>query len=175
MHPTIMQDGCDAYTTHLGIQGHYDTLINHTQNMLVYPDVYNIMDTFLCGLPKAMWTKMLSKGLTPESNTIEDFIAKGKALKAAQKMVDHYNWQAHLTEDDMDDEDLKPQKVGIIFMKKSYVDNPSAGNRPRILINTKDVDCQSLQSNPKEPKAQFQDCPKAKPQVDHYDGTKHSH
>ena len=30
-------------------------------------------------------------------------------------------------------------------------------------------------SNPKEPKAQFQDCPKTKPQVDHHDGAKHGH
>ena len=95
--------------------------------MSVYPDVYsNIMDTFLHGLPKVMQTKMLSEGLTSESNTIEHFIAKGKALKAAQKTVDHYNQQAHLTEDDMDnsdklnDEDQKPWKVGITFMKKSY-------------------------------------------------------
>ena len=55
--------------------------------MSVYPNAYNIMDTFLCGLPKAMQTKMLSEGLTPESNTIKDFIAEGKALEAAQKMV----------------------------------------------------------------------------------------
>ena len=60
-HLTTMQEAQDAYaaakySSRLGIQGFYDTLIDHTQNMLVYPDAYNIMDTFLCGLPKEILT-----------------------------------------------------------------------------------------------------------------------
>ena len=47
----------------------------------------NIMDTFLCGLPK----EMLKNGLTPEANTVEDFISEGKALEATMKTMDHYN------------------------------------------------------------------------------------
>ena len=87
MHPTTMQDACKAYaTTHysdkLGIQGYYDTLIIHAQNMSVYQNAYNIIDTFLHGLPKEMHTKMLENGLTPEANTVEDFISEGKALEA---------------------------------------------------------------------------------------------
>ena len=49
-HLTTMQDACDAYTStkylpQLGIQGFYDTLIDHAQNMSVYLNAYNIMDT----------------------------------------------------------------------------------------------------------------------------------
>ena len=55
--------------------------------MSVYPDAYNIMDTFLHGLPK----EMLENRLTPEANTVEDFISEGKALEAAMKTMDHYN------------------------------------------------------------------------------------
>ena len=51
----------------------------------------NIMDTFLCGLPKEMRMKMLKNGLTPEANTVEDFISEGKALEATMKTMDHYN------------------------------------------------------------------------------------
>ena len=58
-HPTTMQDACDAYTTkylpQLGIQGFYNTLIDHTQNMSMYLDAY----IFLQGLPMDMHTKML--------------------------------------------------------------------------------------------------------------------
>ena len=45
MHPTMMQDACEAYAAtrysdKLGIQGYYNTLIDHAQNMSVYPDAY---------------------------------------------------------------------------------------------------------------------------------------
>jgi hypothetical protein len=97
-HPTIMQEVREAYTNtkyshQLGIQGFYDTLIDHAQNMSVYPDAYNIMDTFLRGLPKDMRTKMLENGLMPEANTIKDFVSEGKALESAKKTVNHYDRQ----------------------------------------------------------------------------------
>ena len=96
IHPTTMQDARDAYATaeyssQLGIQGFYDTLIDHAQNMSVYPDAYDIMDTFLRGLPEEMRTKLLENGLTPEANTVEDFVSEGKALEAAMKTVDYYD------------------------------------------------------------------------------------
>jgi hypothetical protein len=62
VHLTTMQEARDAYYTacysaQLSVQGFYDTLCDHAQNMSVYPDAYNLMDTFLrmvcprrCGL-----------------------------------------------------------------------------------------------------------------------------
>jgi hypothetical protein len=79
------------YSSELGIQGFYNTIIDHAQNMSVYPNAYNIMDTFLRGLPKEMHTKMLENGLTPKANTVDDFVSEGKALEATMKTMDHYN------------------------------------------------------------------------------------
>ena len=95
-----MQEACDAfamarYTPQYGVQGFYDTLIDQAQNMSVYPDAYSIMNTFLWGLPWEMHTEMLKNGLSPESNTVEDFVAAGKALEAATKTVDHYDHHHH--------------------------------------------------------------------------------
>ena len=47
MHPTMMQDAHEVYSAtcysdKLGIQGYYDTLIDHAQNMSVYPDAYTV-------------------------------------------------------------------------------------------------------------------------------------
>jgi hypothetical protein len=53
--------------------------------MSVYPDAYNIMDTFLIGIPSKMRIEMLRNGLTPEANTVKDFVAEAKALEAAAK------------------------------------------------------------------------------------------
>ena len=121
-----------------------DPLINHAQNMLVYPDVYYLMDTF-CGLPKAMWIRVLSKGFTPESNTIKDFVAEEKGLKLAQQTVDHYNWQTHLSEGDIDNsdglnvEDHKPQKISVTITKELQVNKAPGRMRAWIFINTKET------------------------------------
>jgi len=63
IHPTSMQDTREGfrntkYTPTLGVQGFYDTLLDHAQNMAVYPDGYTILEEFLRGLPLAMTTKM---------------------------------------------------------------------------------------------------------------------
>jgi hypothetical protein len=96
VHATTMQEARDAYataryTSQLGIQGFYDTLIDHAQNMSVYPDAYNIMDTFLKGIPSEMHVEMLRNGLTPEANTVKDFVAEAKALESAGKTEKHYS------------------------------------------------------------------------------------
>lgn len=96
-----MQEARDAYYTacyspQFGIQGFYNTLIDHAQNMSVFPDNYNLMDTFLHGIPKEMRAKMLKNGLTPEANTIEDFVTEGKAIEEAMKAMEHYNKQVAL-------------------------------------------------------------------------------
>lgn len=129
------------YSGQLGIQGFYDMLINHAQNMSVYPNVYNIMDTLLCGLPKEMCTKMLENGLTPEANTVDNFVSEGKALEAAMKTMEHYNHHSTVpihrieTPNLQSWDELKLRKVGMTFMKKSDLDNQNHGLKPKIFIS----------------------------------------
>jgi hypothetical protein len=96
VHSTTMQEARDVYYTahysaQLGVQGFYDILCDHAQNMSVYPNTYNLMDTFLHGLPKEMWSEVLKNGLMPEANTIEDFVADGKVIEDAMKTMG-LNW-----------------------------------------------------------------------------------
>lgn len=91
-----MQEAKDMYYTacyspQFGIKRFYNTLINHTKNMSIFPDNYNLMDMFLQGIPKEMRAKMYKNGSTPEANTIKDFMAEGKAIEEATKTMDHYN------------------------------------------------------------------------------------
>ena len=69
------------------------TLMDHMQDMLVYTDPYNLMDTFLHGLLESMLAEMLKNGLTPEANTVDDFIVEGKSIEEAIKTQEHYKWQ----------------------------------------------------------------------------------
>jgi hypothetical protein len=130
-----MQEARDAYYTacysaQLSVQGFYDTLCDHAQNMSVYPDAYNLMDTFLCGLPKEMQSEMLKNRLTPETNTIKDFVAEGKAIEDAMKTMDHYNKQVNLPVvrvsttaalNTRDRTENSPKRAGVTFMRKSDV------------------------------------------------------
>jgi len=93
-----MQEAQDVYYTtrynpQYGVQGFYDTLMDHAQNMLVYPDSYNLMDMFLHGIRETMHMEMFKNGLTPEANTVDNFIAEGKAIEEAMKTQGHYRQQ----------------------------------------------------------------------------------
>jgi hypothetical protein len=60
--PTSMQDAREnfrkvRYTAALGVQGFYDALLEHAQNMAVYPDAYTILEEFMNGLPQAMLSR----------------------------------------------------------------------------------------------------------------------
>ena len=95
IHLTTMQEARDVYYTahynpQYSVQGLYDTLKDHAQNMSVYPDLYNLMDTFLCGIPEMMHVEMFKNGLTPEANMVDDFVAEGKAIEEAAKTQEHY-------------------------------------------------------------------------------------
>jgi hypothetical protein len=37
------------YTTATGVQGFYNALLEHAQNMAIYPDSYTIMEEFMGG------------------------------------------------------------------------------------------------------------------------------
>ena len=57
--PTSMQDARDSfrkvrYAPAIGVQGFIDALLEHAQNMAVYPDEYTILEEFVKGLPPIM-------------------------------------------------------------------------------------------------------------------------
>jgi len=77
VHPSSMQDAREGfrntrYTTKGGIQGYYDTLLDHAHNMAIYLDDYTILQTFLMGIPLSIITELLGTiGLSPETNSLE--------------------------------------------------------------------------------------------------------
>jgi hypothetical protein len=159
VHATTMQEARDTYataryTSQLGIQGFYDTLIDHAQNMSVYPDAYNIMDTFLKGIPSEMRVEMLRNGLTPEANTVEDFVAEAKALEAAAKTEKHYSRYTMQTpaapkptptheprNNGVSNErhEFRPRKVGVTFMKRSEIPQQGSSSRPRAFLKSRNT------------------------------------
>ena len=125
------------------VQGFYDTLKDHAQNMSVYPDLYNIMDTFLHGIPEMMCVEMFKNGLTPEANTANDFVAEGKVIEEATKTQDHYRqqvvvpvtWATNMAA--TPPRENRPRRVGVTLMTKSNAKNlnDSSNQKLRIYIS----------------------------------------
>ena len=44
------------YSAATGIQGYYNILMDHAQNMVIQPDEYQVMDRFLHGIPEDIRT-----------------------------------------------------------------------------------------------------------------------
>ncbi|KAG6823176.1 hypothetical protein H0H92_011151 [Tricholoma furcatifolium] len=91
-----MQDAREAfrlavYRTKDGVQGYYDVLLEHAQNMIVYPDEMTIREKFLEGIPEDMLVSLICDGgLAPEVNTIEEFVSEAKAYENSLKTASHY-------------------------------------------------------------------------------------
>jgi len=79
-----------SYNTATGIQGYYDILMDHAQNMVIYSDDYQVMERFLSGIPDDIWDKVFECGLSPEVNMIDDLVACAKAIEISKKTVAHY-------------------------------------------------------------------------------------
>ncbi|KAG6906225.1 hypothetical protein DXG01_015078 [Tephrocybe rancida] len=96
VQPSTMQDACEvfckaAYIAEDGVQGYYDSLLNHAQNMAVYPDKYTIRKKFLDSILSDMLITLIRDGgLSPEVNTIEDFVSEAKAYETSLKTATHY-------------------------------------------------------------------------------------
>ena len=95
-HPSSMQDAREGfhsakYTASMGIQGFYDILMDYAQNMAVYPDEYTILDVFLQGIPLLIFTELLTTiGLSPEINTLEEFVVYAKEVEQPTKTEAYY-------------------------------------------------------------------------------------
>ena len=80
-----------TYSAANGIQSFYDTLLEHAQNMSVYPDDYSILELFLTGIPPWMASKMFKDfWLSPELNMLDDFVATAKAIEQQGKTKTYY-------------------------------------------------------------------------------------
>jgi uncharacterized protein YbgA (DUF1722 family) len=91
-----MQDAHKAffaakYTGKKGIQGFYNTLLDYAHNMVVYPNDYLVVETFLKGIPESICESIITDGLLPEVNTINDFVAQAKHYEYSKKTLDYYN------------------------------------------------------------------------------------
>ncbi|KAF5381784.1 hypothetical protein D9615_005370, partial [Tricholomella constricta] len=96
VQPSTMQDAREdfydaTYNESIGVQGFYDELMDHAQNMAVFPDEYTVRDTFLEGIPKDMLVALIKEGgLSPEINTVDEFVSEAKAYESASKTAAHY-------------------------------------------------------------------------------------
>jgi hypothetical protein len=94
--PTSMQDAREGfrkvrYTTTLGIQGFYDSLLEHAQNMAVYPDSYTILEEFMAGLPPAMLSRCFREHrLTAVANSLDDWVGAAKEIERCDKTESYY-------------------------------------------------------------------------------------
>jgi hypothetical protein len=130
------------YSEDKGIQGFYDILEDHAQNMAVYPDAYQIIETFLKGIPSYIHERMIKDGLSPEINTINDFVAEAKKHEAAKKTLDYYNKVA-VTRPDLapksshsynDNNRLTcPQSGSALVHKKMNQTRPMGDDRSKVL------------------------------------------
>ena len=74
----------------MGIQGYYDTPMDHAQNMVIWPDDYQVMDRFLAGIPEDIQDEVFKCGLSPEVNSINDIVLCARAIEICKKTVAHY-------------------------------------------------------------------------------------
>jgi hypothetical protein len=99
VHPSSMQDARESfrktkYMPTTRIQGFYDSLLDGAQNMVVYPDSYTILEEFLRGiLPQTRSQCFLEYGLSPETNSLEDFVSIAKTIEQNEKTGAYYKGQ----------------------------------------------------------------------------------
>lgn len=92
-----MQDVHEAfyssvYTKALGVQGFYDTLVDHMQDMAIYPDAWTVCKTFLKGISVEMRQVLIhDDGLSPEMNKVEEFIVHTIHYEQALKTACHFD------------------------------------------------------------------------------------
>ncbi|KAG5349322.1 hypothetical protein C0989_004626 [Termitomyces sp. Mn162] len=91
-----MQDACDAFhdtvfAVEEGVQGFYDALLNHAQNMAMFPNKFTICEWFLEGIPSDMLIALIHNGgLAPKVNTVKEFVSEAKAYESSIKTAAHY-------------------------------------------------------------------------------------
>ena len=78
------------------MQGFYEALLDKAQNIAVYLDEITIQEQFLKGIPHEMLMALIMDGgLSPEVNTVQEFVAKAQAYKSSVKTAAHYVGRSH--------------------------------------------------------------------------------
>jgi hypothetical protein len=144
------------YSEEKGIQGFYDSLVDHAQNMAVYPDAYQIVEMFLRGTPAYIHEHMIKDGLSPEVHTIDDFVAEAKKHEAVKKMLDYYNKMIQqsnprkkpATPREMPKPNLR--KVGTTLIRRSrlkaiQMNSKDVSENRRLFIKPKEHHCRGVQ------------------------------
>ena len=96
VHPSSMQDARESlnkveYSQKEGIQGLYDSMQEHAGGMAVYPDDYTMLAIFLGKIPPYMMTELLNtRGLTPEVNTLSEFVANAIDVEQRRRNEEYY-------------------------------------------------------------------------------------
>jgi len=101
--PSSMQDARESfrkvkYTTTLGVQGFYDALLEHAQDMAVYPDSYTILEEFMAGLPQAMLSRCFREHrLTVEANSLDEWVGAAKEIEQCDRSETYYKTRSKTT------------------------------------------------------------------------------
>ncbi|KAG6849561.1 hypothetical protein H0H93_007406 [Arthromyces matolae] len=142
VNPSTMQDARDAflsahYSDKLGIMGFYETLMDHAQNMAVFPDAYTLLEAFLDGIPDSMRHKLIEQDrLSPEINSIDEFLAHAVAHEQSRKTADHFDRRSSRRHTPKTTKPVTaqpaPKLVGSFIAKKSEVNHKD----PRIVVRS---------------------------------------
>ncbi|KAG6894702.1 hypothetical protein C0992_005038 [Termitomyces sp. T32_za158] len=139
-----MQEACKAFQTAVydartGVQTFYDDLVGHAQNMAVYPDEFTILETFLDGIPAEMrCTLIRDNNLSPEVNTVTEFLAYTIRYEQSAWTASHYNQRSLRRAQGQ----CQPVKVGTFLAKRSEMErnrNPWFVVRQTLLAGHKPV------------------------------------
>ena len=134
------------YSKDKGIQGFFDVLVDHVQNMVVYPNAYQIVETFLRGIPSYIRECMIKDGLSTEINTIDDFVAEAKKHEAAKKTLDYYNKASQHPNPaqriSTGNNDCRPtfKKLGTMFVRRPFTNKTKDISHNHRLIKPKGRD-----------------------------------
>jgi hypothetical protein len=150
VHATSLGDSRKAFSQarfnpEKGVRAFYDDLTTHAQNMSVYPDQYLVLETFLNGLPDTLRRVLfLDCHLSPEINTVEEFLAEAIEWEHNQHNYKHYGTHGGPGVRSQENREmyLGPRKIGKILVKRSSLDpnrkSPGVFIKPREVVKVVD-------------------------------------
>jgi hypothetical protein len=101
--PSSMQDAREnfrkvKYTPTLGVQGFYDALLEHAQDMAVYPDSYTILEEFMAGLPQTTLSRCFREHrLTVEANSLDEWVGAAKEIEQCDRAEGYYKTRSKVS------------------------------------------------------------------------------
>jgi hypothetical protein len=105
--------------------------MDHAQNMVIFPDAYQIMERFLSGILEDIREKIFKCGLSPEVNTIDDFVACAKAIEISKKMAAYYCKKMPITTSSSPRPALRRTDMEPKLRQATYVRRPRFESKPK--------------------------------------------